>query len=138
MEEVKLEEWPSFYLNKNWIKKLMQREVSLGISITVMYYSYFYACRFDNIALFSGSGSVVSIIGLLLTLKHNFINNASNPDAAFHKYHNKMGTFNSLGQMEDASKVNPVIQAIRDEYVGVILLVLGGLVSGYGGLVKLV
>ncbi|EHK2887279.1 hypothetical protein ABWK96_004625 [Vibrio parahaemolyticus] len=138
IERVKIEKWPTFYLNKSWVKALMQRYVSLAASIIIMYYSYFYACMFGNAAIFSGSGSIVSIIGLLLTLKHNFISDASNPHAAFHKYHKKMGSFNSIGQMEDASKVNPVIRAIKDEYMGVALLVLGGLVSGYGSLVCLV
>uniref|UniRef100_UPI00068F18FF hypothetical protein n=1 Tax=Vibrio pacinii TaxID=170674 RepID=UPI00068F18FF len=137
-EQVKMDKWPTFYLNKSWVKTLMQKEVSLAASITVLYYSYFYACMFGNAAIFSGSGSVVSIIGLLLTLKHNFISDASNPYAAFHKYHKKMGGFNSIGQMEDASKVNPVIKAVKDEYMGISLLVLGGLVSGYGSLVRLV
>ncbi|OOE57687.1 hypothetical protein BZG14_14845 [Salinivibrio sp. IB282] len=132
-----MDKWPKFYLNKGWVKTLMQREVSLAASITVMYYSYFYACMFGNVAIFSGSGSVVSIIGLLLTLKHNFISDASNPNAAFNKYYKKMGSFNSIHQMKDASKVNPVIRAVKDEYMGISLLVLGGLVSGYGSLVRL-
>ncbi|HIF5818625.1 TPA: hypothetical protein ACX3EK_004653 [Vibrio parahaemolyticus] len=51
--------------------------------------------------------------------------------------HHQMGRFASVNMMENPTYVNPAIIALKDEYVGIILVLLGGFVSGYGGFVPL-
>ncbi|WP_224215335.1 hypothetical protein [Vibrio metschnikovii] len=87
-------------------------------------------------ALFSSSGAIMSAVGLLLTLKHNFISVAQSPYQAVVKHHQTF-RLSSRNMMENPTFVNPAIIALKDEYIGIILVLLGGLVSGYGGFLPL-
>jgi hypothetical protein len=133
-----LQKWPSLYLNNIVVRFFLKRYVALFFCIIIFFSSYILSSYNESHTFITGSGSVVSIIGLLLTLKHNFISEASEPKVACFKFHHKMGSFNSIHQMKDPEYVNPVISAIRDEYLGILMVIIGGLVSGYGSFIPII
>jgi hypothetical protein len=137
LSKSKLMDWPKVILVHRSINWLMDKDRAVLLSIVLAYYSYFYASMYQNSAVFTSSGSIISAIGLLLTLKHNFLAIAQNAQAAVIKHHQIM-RFASQGMMEDPEYVNPAIIALKDEYTGVILVLIGGFISGYGGFVPLI
>jgi hypothetical protein len=137
-EKETLKKWPKLYFNNIVVKLVLNRYVALSLSILFFVISYSFASCTSNYLYLTGSGSIISIVGLLLTLKHNFISDSQNPTAAFAKFHRKMGAFNNKNQMEEPHLVNPVIGAIRNEYFGIFMVIIGGLVSGYGGLIPII
>ncbi|MGF1841588.1 hypothetical protein L4C39_00060 [Vibrio clamense] len=134
MDQEKLLKWPKVVFVHSSILWVFDRKKAVAVSIIIFYYSHFYASVLGMPSLFSSSGAIVSAVGLLLTLKHNFISIAQSPYAAVVKHH-QMGSFASVNMMEDPKYVNPAVIALKDEYVGIILVLLGGVVSGYGGFV---
>ncbi|ELY3410711.1 hypothetical protein CYQ90_23420 [Vibrio parahaemolyticus] len=136
LEQEKLLKWPKVVLVHRSILWMLERDKAVFTSLVIFYYSYFYASVFEIPALFSSSGATVSAVGLLLTLKHNFISVAQSPHDAVAKHH-QMGRMSKTNIMENPAYVNPAIIALKDEYVGIILVLLGGLVSGYGGFIPL-
>ena len=136
LEQENLLQWPKVVFVHRSILWIFERDNAVFASLIVFYYSYFYASVLEMSALFSSSGAIVSAVGLLLTLKHNFISIAQSPYEAVVKHH-QMGRFASVNMMENPTYVNPAIIALKDEYVGIILVLLGGFVSGYGGFVPL-
>jgi hypothetical protein len=136
LEQIKLLKWPKVVFIHSAILWVFDRDKAVLVSLVILYYSYFYGSVLETPALFSGSGSLVSAVGLLLTLKNNFISIAQSPHKAVAKHHD-MGAFGSVNMMTDPRYVNPAVIALKDEYVGIILVLSGGLVSGYGSFVPL-
>ncbi|EPC8671145.1 hypothetical protein ACR3BM_002254 [Vibrio vulnificus] len=135
-QEDVLMKWPKVFLVHKKLKWVYERDKATFLSIVILYYSYFYASIFELSAIFSSSGSIVSAIGLLLTLKHNFLSCMTNPEEAVMK-HNQYFRFAHDQMMEMPNVVNPTIIALKDEYVGVVLVLLGGIVNGYGSFLPL-
>ncbi|EGR3967666.1 hypothetical protein DDN11_18890, partial [Vibrio cholerae] len=131
-----LMEWPKFLLDHKKLQWIYDRDKAALLSVVILYYSYFYASLLELPSIFSSSGSIVSAIGLLLTLKHNFLSSVKNPEEAVAK-HNQYGRTTSIFMMKMPSVVNPTIIALKDEYVGILLVLLGGITNGYGGFLPL-
>ncbi|EGR1298348.1 hypothetical protein EAF56_20390 [Vibrio alginolyticus] len=135
-QDGELMEWPKFLLVHKKLQWIYDRDKAVLLSVVVLYYSYFYASLFELPSIFSSSGSMVSAIGLLLTLKHNLLSSMKNPKEAVSK-HNLFSRISSINAMDMPDVVNPTIIALKDEYVGILLVLLGGIISGYGGFVPL-
>jgi len=129
-------EWPKFLLVHKSIKWVVDKDNAVLISLVIVYYSYFYASLLKLPSIVSSSGALISAIGLLLTLKHNFLSSVEKPPEAVAKHHN-IGNLGSTNMMQNPTYVNPAIIAIKDEYVGILLVLIGGFISGYGGFVPL-
>ncbi|HHF3011093.1 TPA: hypothetical protein ACPJ06_003969 [Vibrio diabolicus] len=131
-----LMKWPKFLLIHNKLQWIYDRDKAVLLSVVILYYSYFYASLLELPSIFSSSGSMVSAIGLLLTLKHGVLSSMKNPKEAVSK-RNLFGRISSIDMMEIPDVVNPTIIALKDEYVGILLVLLGGIISGYGSFVPL-
>ncbi len=135
-QDSELIEWPKVLLVHKKLQWIYDRDKAALLSVVILYYSYFYASLLELPSIFSSSGSIVSAIGLLLTLKHNFLSSMKNPKEAVSK-HNQYSRFGSAHMMEIPGVVNPTIIALKDEYVGILLVLLGGITNGYGGFLPL-
>ena len=133
-----MEKMPPLIFHNKWFRWLFNREKILFISLIYTYYSYFYASYFNEPSLITASGVIITVFGLLLTLKHNFISDSLDLRIAFDKFHHKAGPLEYEGELDSPTLVNPVISAVKDEYSGVLLIILGSVIGAYGNLVPLI
>ena len=84
-----------------------------------------------QLSLINASGSVIIVFGILLTIKHNFLHDTKSLKSAITKHFN-MGNWGGLDIELKPEYVNPTVEAVWDEYAGIILLILGTLLNAYG------
>ncbi|MEZ8026800.1 hypothetical protein [Enterovibrio norvegicus] len=80
----------------------------------------------------SKSGAFLSALGLLLSLKHNFIKIASNQDEAVKKSQGMGINLYYEGTCEAEVLKKKAEKETADELIGIFLVIVGGLVSSYG------
>ncbi|MGD1468528.1 hypothetical protein [Vibrio harveyi] len=133
-----LDKMPPLIFHNKWFRWILCRDKAVFLSLSFVYYSYFYASVWSSPPLISGSGVMMTVVGLLLTLKHNFVSDSKDLETAFSKYHRKAGFLDYDGELTTPGLVNPVVSAVKDEYVGILLIVLGSLIGAYGDLLPLI
>ena len=80
----------------------------------------------------SKSGAFIGALGLLLSLKHGFIKISSSQDDAVKKSRNTGSVPLWLGICSNQKYQNEAAKQTTDEMIGVLLVIVGGLVSSYG------
>ncbi|WP_253650534.1 hypothetical protein [Vibrio sp. Y29_XK_CS5] len=80
----------------------------------------------------SKSGAFLAALGLLLSLKHNFIKIASNQDEAVKKSQGMGMTPYYDGVCEAEVYKKQAARETTDELTGILLVIVGGLLSSYG------
>lgn len=80
----------------------------------------------------SKSGAFLAALGLLLSLKHNFIKVASNQDEAVKKSQGMGMKSYYEGVCEAEVYKKQAARETTDELIGILLVIVGGLVSSYG------
>lgn len=80
----------------------------------------------------SKSGAFIGALGLLLSLKHNFLKIASNQDEAVKKSQRMSFNFFWEGVCETELFKLQAAKETTDELLGILLVIAGGLISSYG------
>ena len=131
-------ELPKLFFHGKFFHNELKRLNIIFLSVIYVYYSYFYASMLEMPALINGSGVIVTVFGLLLTLKHNFIDYSNDKRGAYDSYYGTANLIDSHDDLNNPIYMEPVFNAIRDEYWGVILIFIGSVIGAYGGLVPLI
>jgi hypothetical protein len=108
--------------------------VLLAVALASLALSAFAAISSCNATWLGRSGSVVTVVGLLITIKHTVLSKSRNPhDVVMEKNH--YANWAPDGDSpEYASAVRTAAQILRDERLGLSLTVLGTALWGYGDL----
>lgn len=128
---------PKYFLNNPFIIFLLNRNVATIIFVTLLNLSYLLACKTDNPSLISSFGTASTIFGFLLTLKHNFLSNTKDLETA----HDKLEGAMSLKDQNWYKKPEVLLKvksAVKDEYTGILIIILSTALSAYGQHIPLI
>ena len=132
-----LKRMPSIFLNNKVFSFLLNRFVLTILSLIIFFISYIFVMGGAQLGLINASGSVIIVFGILLTIKHNFLHDTKSLKSAITKHFN-MGNMGDLDIEIKPEYVNPTVEAVWDEYAGIILLILGTLLNAYGNYIPVV
>lgn len=122
-----------------WLFSILQTTPLILLSLVIFTTSYTLGCYFNNSVFISGAGTIIGVMGLLLTIKHNLLSSILNIKDAYNRYYGITSGFQLTGSDHThPALVNPVIVAIKEEYVGILLTIIGSIVSGFGSLLPLI
>ena len=134
MEETeKLLKLPKFFFKKPILQFLLNTKYVVVFCVLAVGYSIYKVKTGSSPNLVGASEGLVIVFGFLLTIKHNFIADTESLKNAIEK-HFRMGKTSSVDMEEDPIFVNPTIRAIKDEYLGIFLVVIGTILSSYGSI----
>ena len=107
--------------------------VICGLVILISTSSVVYSAFINDFIWLSRSGSVITIFGLLLTLKHNILSENRDIDSIVKE---KNHYANNSPKDSDLYKehVKYARKVIADEYIGLSLTIVGTFIWGYGDL----
>ena len=98
--------------------------------------SIYYSIICNDYSWFSRAGSLITISGLLLTLKHHILSSSRNINTVMlEKFHYAVYA-PSEGTERYRQDKSAAMKIMRDEYIGVIITVIGTVIWGYGDLVE--
>lgn len=126
-----LKKMPNIFLNNRVFSFLLNRFFLAILSLIIFFISYIFVMNGAQLSLINASGSVIIVFGILLTIKHNFLHDTKSLKSAITKHFN-MGNWGGLDIELKPEYVNPTVEAVWDEYAGIILLILGTLLNAYG------
>lgn len=132
-----LKRMPNIFLNNRVFSFLLNRFVLAILSLIIFFISYIFVMGGAQLGLINASGSVIIVFGILLTIKHNFLHDTKSLKSAITKHFN-MGNMGDLDIEIKPEYVNPTVEAVWDEYAGIILLILGTLLNAYGNYIPVV
>ena len=94
-----------------------------------------YSISSNDFSWFSRSGSVITIFGLLLTMKHHILSSSRDIDSiVMEKCHYANYAPDEGTPSYNENRKNAKI-IMRDEYLGVFITITGTIIWGYGDLV---
>ena len=124
--------------SSQWIFSLLKSAPLLLLTLLILSVSYNLACHYNNNTFITGAGTLIGILGLLLTIKHGLLSSILNIKDAYNRYYGITSGFQMTGNDHEVPEyVNPVIIALREEYLGILLTIFGALLSGFGTLIPL-
>lgn len=96
--------------------------------------SFWYSLETGDFVWFSRAGSIVTVFGILLTVKHNILSNSRDLESVVMEKNNYAKYAPKKGSDKYTEHENSAKGIIRDEYVGILITILGTIVWGYGDL----
>jgi hypothetical protein len=127
---------PKHFLNNLFIVFLLNRNVAILIFITTLNLSYLLACKTSNPSLISSFGTAATIFGFLLTLKHNFISDTKDIETAHDKIEG-VAALKDQNWFKKPAVVLKVKEAVKDEYSGIVIIILSTTLAAYGQYIPL-
>jgi len=112
------------------------RFISSFLSFIVLIFSYLLDCYLKERVFLSGSGALISCLGLILTIKHHYLLNISSMRHLLDS-NTPHGGFVSPDWDSPENKKKATEKAM-DEGIGVSIVLLGGIVSFLSPLVPLI
>jgi hypothetical protein len=97
-------------------------------------FSLYHSLTTNEFAWFSRSGSIITVLGIMLTIKHNIFSESRDIKSVV-KEKNHYANYSQCEKsdeykvLEDRAKI-----IIRDEYLGAALTIVGTAIWGYGDL----
>jgi len=113
-------------------KILLNTWVLLSISVFVVGASFIYSLLSCDFTWFARSGSVMAILGLILTIKHSSLSEEQNIDKVMMQRENFAVCMPNQGSEEYNSLYEKYKRYLRDENIGLLLTILGTIIWGYG------
>lgn len=102
--------------------------------LVVSFSSYGYALVTGEPHWISRGGSLITIMGLLLTIKHSILSSSRDiTNIVFERFHYAVYA-PDRGSEKDLENRALAKRMLRDEYFGVIVTILGTIIWGYGDL----
>lgn len=116
------------------VSPMVNRFWLILFSILIFLVSYFSASFVVGSALVTKAGVIITVFGLLLTLKHNFL--FKNSDAILALQETEGASLKSVweGYAESDHNVQETAERLSDEVYGFGLIILGSLIGAYGDL----
>lgn len=107
----------------------------VGVALLVLFVSFIYATSSGDSQWFSRGGSVATILGLLLTIKHSVLSVSRDIHSVVkEKFHYAVWA-PERDSKEYEDNIAVARRIIRDEYMGIVLTVVGTIFWGYGDLI---
>lgn len=97
--------------------------------------SLFFSLKTSNFNILAGSGAILSVSGLLLSIKHNLL-------VEFTDIKKAVGSKKGLGVLSTSDPVEQLkfevetLRILKEEKLGVFLTIIGAFIGGYGGLLS--
>jgi hypothetical protein len=113
---------------------LLHTWVVFLVTISIVSASLFVSVHTSDFAWFGRSGSVMTILGLMLTIKHTIFSDTRD----IHKVVMEREHYSVYAPERDSEDykehMDKARKSIRDEYIGFTLTIVGTVVWGYGDL----
>jgi len=109
--------------------------VSWSIFIFVCF--YIFDSYHQKTILFPGSETLIIVIGLILTIKHNYLINIESVASLIAKQ-NSLFKFASNGWEKDPKNIEKAKTAASDEGTGLVIIIAGSIISALAPLIPLV
>ena len=124
--------------SSSWLFFLLKSDRLVLLSLLITSISYWFACYYQETTFITGSGTLITILGLLLTIKHGLLSSILNFRDTYNRYYGITHGLQLTGEDHlEPETANPVVVAIREEYVGILLTISGSLLNGFGTLIPL-
>jgi hypothetical protein len=121
-------------LCENMRNVLLHRLMILVVTISIVIVSLFVSFYTLDFAWFGRAGSVMTILGLMLTIKHTILSDTRD----IHKVVMARQHYSVFAPERDSDSYREHMEmarnSIRDEYIGFTLTILGTVIWGYGDL----
>jgi len=117
-----------------FVSPMVNRFWLILFSILIFLVSYLSASFVIGSALVTKAGVIITVFGLLLTLKHNFLSKNANAILALQETEGASLKLQWEGYAECDHNVQETAERLSDEVYGFGLIILGSLIGAYGDL----
>jgi hypothetical protein len=113
---------------------LLNTWVVIGIMISVLALSLWRAVQTSDALWISRAGSIVTVLGILLTVKHNIFSESRDIESIVKEKNHYAVWAPEEDSDEYRDQVSHARVVLRDEYLGAALTLVGTCIWGYGDL----
>lgn len=116
---------------------LATKTAAISLSILIFFCFYIYDSYHQQTTLLPGSGAIIIVFGLILTIKHSYLSNIRNIAELIAKQ-NALLNLASAGWEKDPENVEKAQTAASDEGTGLVIIILGSIISAIAPLIPLI
>lgn len=130
-----------FYLRllKHIFCLFSNRIVTLILSIALLFLGYVVDGLNGEYALFTAHASIVTALGLILTIKHHYLSNIQNVGTLVASDYQDSECGPPASEMASNKRyVESLISKATDEGIGLVLILIGTLLNAYGSNIPLI
>jgi hypothetical protein len=113
------------------------KTAAVSWSIFILTCFYIFDSYHQKIILLPGSGALIIVFGLILTIKHNYLINIESVTALIAKQ-NSLLKFSSLGWETDPKNIEKAKTAASDEGTGLVIIIVGSLIGALAPIIPLI
>ena len=117
--------------------KIANKTAAIIYSILIFCMLYIHDSYCQQTTLLPGSGTIIIVFGLILTIKHSYLSNIKNVSELIAKQ-NAFLRLPSQGWEKDPDKVEKAKIAASDEGTGLVIIILGSIISAFAPLIPLI
>src|SRR5690606_2340006 len=113
------------------------RTAAISCSIIIFLCFYIFDSYHQQTILLPGSGTLIIVLGLILTIKHSYLSNIKSVAELIAKQ-NALFRFANAGWEKDLKNIEKAKIAASDEGTGLVVIILGSIVSAIAPLIPLI
>lgn len=116
---------------------LLNSWILLLLIVSTVAVSLYYSISTNDFTWFGRSGSLATIFGLLLTLKHHILSTSRDIESVVNEKFHYAVWAPSEESPEYQEDIKSAKKILRDEYIGVFVTIAGTIIWGYGDLLPI-